>query len=120
MGKKIERFEDLEVRRESMQLAGETYKQFHDLHDYGFRDQIQRAAVSVPSNIVEGYERRSNKGYIQFLYIARGSCGELRTQLYIAIEVSLIDKAQGIRLIECTRKISAMLTRLIQTRRDKF
>jgi four helix bundle protein len=120
MAKKIGRFEDLEVWKDSMRLAGNIYKHFSNLHDYGFRDQIQRATVSVPSNIAEGYERQSNKEFIQFLYIARGSCGELRTQLYIAIEINLIEKAQGLALIDCTRKISAMLSGLIKTRKDNF
>ena len=120
MGKKIERFEDLLVWKESMRLAGEVYRQFREVRDFGFWDQIQRAAVSVPSNIAEGYERQSNKESIQFLYIARGSCGELRTQLYIAIDVGMGEKTKCTDMIECTRKLSAMATQLINTRRDNF
>ncbi len=120
MGKKISRFEDLEVWKESMRLSREIYKQFSGSRDYGFRDQIQRAAVSVPSNIAEGYERQSNKEFIQFLFIARGSSGELRTQLYLAIELKFIDNDKGRQLVEQSRKLSAMLSKLIKTRREYF
>jgi len=58
--------------------------------DYGLRDQIQRAAVSVSSNIAEGFERGTRQEFIQFLYIARGSCGELRSQLFIAKEIGCL------------------------------
>ena len=86
MKDKITRFEDYEVWKISMRLVVEIYKSLKDCHDYGLRDQMQRAAVSIPSNFSEGYERQSNKEFIRFLYIAKGSCGELRTQLYLAIE----------------------------------
>ncbi len=117
---KIEKFEDLEVWKESMQLAFLIYRQFNSNHDYGFKDQIQRSAVSIPSNISEGYERNSNKEFIQFLYIAKGSCGELRTQLYLAIELQFIEKEIALRLLEQSRKISAILYKLIKIRKDNF
>jgi four helix bundle protein len=120
MGKKISRFEDLEVWKESMRLTSEVYKQFGRSRDFGFRNQIQRAAVSVPSNIAEGYERQSNKEFIQFLFIARGSSGELRTQLYLAIELKFLDNEKGHQLVEQSRKLSAMLSKLIKTRRENF
>jgi len=120
MGKKISRFEDLEVWKDSMRLASEIYRNFGGSRDYGFRDQIQRASVSVPSNIAEGYERHFNKEFIQFLFIVRGSSGELRTQLYLAIDLKFIDNEKGQRLVEQTRKLSAMLSGLIKTRREKF
>jgi four helix bundle protein len=120
MEKRISRFEDLEVWKESMRLTGEIYRRFGNSHDYGFKDQIQRAAVSVPSNISEGYERQSNKGFVKFLFIARGSSGELRTQLYLAIDLKFIDTVSGWKLVEQTRKISAKISKLIKTRRQDF
>ncbi|MCL4539242.1 MAG: four helix bundle protein [Bacteroidetes bacterium] len=96
-------------------MAIEIFRLFRKSHDYGFRDQIQRAAVSVPSNIAEGYERDTNKEYIRFLYISRGSSGELRTQIHLAAEVELVKREEAEHLIERTRKISAMLSKLIQT-----
>jgi four helix bundle protein len=117
---KIEKFEDLEVWKESLKLARAVYHEFCALKDFGFRDQIQRSSVSVPSNIAEGYERESNKEFIQFLFIAKNSCGELKTQMYLAIDLKFIDKKRGLELLEQSKKISAMLYNLIKTRREKF
>lgn len=116
----IQKFEDLEVWKESCQLAVEVYHALKECKDFGLRDQLQRSSVSIPSNIAEGFERNSNKEFIQFLYISKSSCGELRTQLYISKAVSLIDEQTIEVLIERTRKISAMLYKLIQTRKEKF
>jgi len=117
---KIEKFEDLLVWKEGVRLAVEIYKQFKNCRDFGFKDQLQKAAVSIPSNIAEGYERQTNKEFIQFLYIAKGSCGELRTQIYIAIKLKIITKEKGDSLIDKTKKNSAMLYKLIETRKEKF
>lgn len=120
MADTIEKFEDLHVWKEGMKLAVELYNKLKNCKDYGIRDQMQRAAVSVPSNIAEGFERNSNKDYIRFLYIAKSSAGELRTQLYLCMNIGLIPKGSCEQLIEHTRKISAMLYKLIQTRYDRF
>ena len=117
---KISRFEDLEVWKEGMDLAAGIYRVLKDCRDYSLRDQMQRAAVSIPSNIAEGYERNTNKDYIHFLYISKGSCSELRTQLYLAKEIEILDKEIFDELLELTRKISAMLYKLIKTRKEKF
>jgi len=66
----IEKFEDLEVWKKSVRLSIQIYKELKNCKDYGLRDQIQRSAVSISSNIAEGYERNTNKEFIQFLYIA--------------------------------------------------
>jgi four helix bundle protein len=120
MDNKIEKFEDLLVWQEGVQLSTEVYNHLKNCTDFGFRDQIRRASVSIPSNIAEGYDRQTNKEYIQFLFIAKGSCAEVRTQLYVAINVGIIPKESAEPLLEKTRKISAMLTRLIKTRKEKF
>ncbi len=120
MAKKIEKFEDLNVWKEAMYLSVGLYNSLKDCKDYGCRDQIPRSAVSIPSNIAEGFERQSNKEFIQFLYIAKASCGELRTQLFIAVEIKALDETRGREFIERTRKISAMLFRLIETRKKRF
>jgi len=118
--RKIEKFEDLEVWRKSVRLSIRIYQELKGCKDYGLRDQIQRSAVSIPSNIAEGYERNTNKEYIQFLYIAKGSCGELRTQLYIAGQLGIISKERTKELIGITKEISAMLYKLIKTRQENF
>jgi len=116
----VSRFEDLEVWKRSTRLAVDVYKVFSDCRDFGFKDQITRSALSIPSNIAEGYERSSNNEFIRFLNIAKGSCGELRTQIYIALEIGYLNEEEGERLIEESQEISAMLSGLIKTRRERF
>lgn len=118
--RRISKFEDLEIWKESMILATEVYGALKELRDFSLRDQMQRCAVSVPSNIAEGYERQSNREFIKYLYIARGSCAELRTQLYLVIKLGLLETELGKRLVEKTRIISAMIHRLIQVRKERF
>lgn len=89
------RFEALEVWKRSARLSAEIYKTLAELKDYGFRDQITRASLSVPSNIAEGYERNSNKEMANFLNYAKGSAGELRTQIYIGMEIGYIKREIG-------------------------
>ena len=116
----IKSFEDLDVWKRAARLAVDVYKAFSDCKDFGFKDQITRSALSIASNIAEGYERDSNNEFIRFLNIAKGSCGELRTQLYIAMEIGYAEKNNGMRLVEDTRAISAMLTNLGKTRTQRF
>ena len=116
----IEKFEDLDVWKEGVRLSVEIYNVLKNCKDYSFRDQMHRSAVSIPSNISEGFERKGNKEFIQYLYIAKGSCAELRTQLYIAMKTQTINNEEASKLIESTKKISAMLFKLIRTRKTKF
>ncbi|MCE9686975.1 four helix bundle protein [Shewanella sp. AS16] len=111
------RFEDLEVWKRSARLSCDIYKDFAECRDFGFKDQITRAGLSVPSNIAEGYERFSNKDTIRFSYYAKGSCAELRTQIYIAMEIELLTKESGKQRLNETVDISRMLQGLIQSLR---
>jgi four helix bundle protein len=113
----VERFEDLEVWKRSARLSAELYKTFNHCKNYGFRDQITRSGLSIPSNIAEGFERVSAKESVQFLSYAKGSCGELRTQIYIGLDVGYIDKAIGKKWLAETQELSAMLVALIKARR---
>ena len=108
-------FEDLDVWKAGCRLAVDVYSELQKTRDYGLRDQMQRAAVSISSNIAEGSERKSKKEFVQFLYIARGSCAELRTQLYIAVSIGAISTDNSSKLVAETKRISAMLTKLITT-----
>jgi four helix bundle protein len=109
-------FESLEVWKLSMRLSLMIYELFKSCKDYGFKDQIQRACVSVPANISEGDERHTGKESSHFFYIARGSSAETRTFLYLAIELSYISKEQGLDIIDQYKKVSSMLYRLIESR----
>lgn len=84
--------------------------------DYGLRDQIRRAAVSIPSNISEGDELDTNKQAVKFFYIAKGSSAEVLTQAIIALEIGYIDQEKFKHIEKECKAISGMLTRLIQAR----
>jgi four helix bundle protein len=118
--RRVEKFEDLEVWQEGCRLSVILYKLLGESKEYALRDQMLRAVVSIPSNIAEGFDRSYNKEFIRFLYIAKASCAELRTQLYIVQRVGLLESKQTEELIDHTKKISAMLHNLIQTRKEKF
>lgn len=120
MAQKIEKFEDLHIWKEGMRLSITIHEALKGCRDFGIKDQMQRASVSVPSNIAEGFERNSNKEFIQFLYIAKASAGGLRTQLYLCRELELIESESCKEYIEHTRKISAMLYNFIKTRYNNF
>ena len=109
--------ENLEVWKKSSNLCVEIYKSLKNCKDYGFKDQITRSALSIPSNIAEGIERFSNKETVRFLDIARGSCAELVTQIYIGIKINYIKKEEGLKLKTQTEETAKMLTNLIKSYR---
>ena len=108
-------FENLEVWKRSTRLSGNIYKELKNLKDYGFKDQITRSSLSIPSNIAEGVERNSNKETLNFLSYAKGSCAELRTQIYIGIDIGYIKTDTGREWIQETKEISAMLVGLMRS-----
>jgi four helix bundle protein len=112
-------FEDLEVWQRACQLYLDVYQRFRLLHDWGFRDQLCRSALSIPSNIAEGFERGSTQEFIRFLYIAKGSSGELRTQLHLALKIGYSSALEGQNLIDECRVVSGMLQNLIKSLRSK-
>jgi len=116
----METFEKLEVWREGKELAVGIYRSFRGCRDFSFRDQIQRAAVSVPANIAEGLERNSPAECKQFMSFAKGSAGEVRAFLLIAEEVQLIDKNQAQRLREQAIRVSKRLYRFILSLEARF
>lgn len=112
------RFEDLEVWKRATKLSGTIYKELKGLRDYGFRDHITRSGLSVASNIAEGFERGSQKENIVFLSYAKGSSGELRTQIYIGMDIGYIGKKVGEEWLKEARELSSMLSGLIKTKRS--
>ena len=102
-------FEDLEVWQRGCRLTVDVFKAFRVCKEFTLKDQIQRAALSVPSNVAEGAERGSNKDFGHFLNIAKGSCGELRTQLYVARKLDFVTKSDAEKLVAESKELSAML-----------
>lgn len=111
----MSQFENLEVWKRSARLSAEIYKQLAELKDYGFRDQITRSGLSIPSNIAEGMERTTTKEKIRFLDIAKGSAAELRTQIYIGIEIGFIQRETGVNWVMECKELSSMLSGLTKT-----
>ena len=116
---KVKKFEDLEIWKRSTVLCVEVYKLGESIKNHAFAAHIGRTGLSISSNIAEGFEREGDKEFIRFLIISRGSCGELRSQLYIGIKTNYIKIEVGEKLIDETRQISAMISGLIKFRRNK-
>jgi four helix bundle protein len=102
-------FEDLEVWQRGCRLSVAIFQTFEKCKFFTLRDQIQRAGLSIPSNIAEGAERGSAKDFAHFLNFSKGSCGELRTQVYIARKLKVVEKSESEGLVAETKEISAML-----------
>lgn len=112
---KIEKFEDINSWQKAKVLSIITYKNFSGNKDYSFRDQIQRSAISIMNNIAEGFERSGNKEFKYFLFIAKGSCAELRSMLYVAHELSYISKKEFDEMRNSAIEISRLISGLIKT-----
>lgn len=112
----VQNFEDLEIWKDARLLTKAVYRLTQDVKfakDYALRDQIRRAAVSVMSNIAEGFERGDNQEFIQFLYVAKGSCGEVRSQLYAAMDQNYLDQKVVGDLLTSLKRLSIMIKHLI-------
>jgi four helix bundle protein len=107
------RFEDLEVWQAARLLVRDIYPTSSAggyVRDFGLRDQTRRSAVSVMSNIAEGFERDGNKELLQFLALAKGSCGELRSQLYVAADQGYLPPEESERQCQSAARISRMIS----------
>ncbi len=113
---KIKSFEELLVWQDARKLTADIYKitrNFPTIENYGLSQQIRRAAVSVMSNIAEGFERSTDKDYANFLSMARGSVAEIQNDLYIALDLKYIDKVDFNNLYSFTKKILKQLSGFI-------
>ena len=123
--KKVDCFEDLIRWQKARELAKEIYKiskNGESKKDFGLRDQIQRASVSIMSNIAEGFDRASRAEFHQYLVIAKGSCAEVRSQLYVAYDVAYISSSRFKKLKELADEVSKIIGGLrlaIQKQRDE-
>ena len=120
---KIETFEDLEIWQSARDICCDIHKLFLDTslgNDFALRNQMDKASGSVMDNIAEGFERNGNKEFIQYLSVAKASCGELRSQLYRALDRKHIDKPTFDQMIGKltleSKKISAFLNYLFKSR----
>jgi four helix bundle protein len=112
----IKNFEDLEIWKESRRLTRHVYDLSREpkfSKDFSLRDQMRSAVVSIMSNIAEGFERGGNQEFIQHLYIAKGSCGEVRSQLYVALDQKYVEENQLEGLLIIVKRLSVMIKHLI-------
>jgi len=109
-------FEDLEVWKEARRLTQRIYQLTKGegfSKDYSLRDQIRRAVVSIMSNIAEGFERGGNQEFVQFLYVAKASCGEVRSQLYVGLDQNYVVANEVDELTKSFKRLSSMISNLI-------
>jgi four helix bundle protein len=112
---KFERFEDMIVWQKGQDFTILAYQHFKCLDDSCFKNQLLRACISITNNIAEGFERRTNKDFKHFLFISKGSSGEVRSMLYLAERLNYINKEEYQKLKELSIEISKMLSGLIKT-----
>ena len=114
-------FEELLVWQNAQELTVEIYKLLRDNKDYGFKDQIQRASVSIMNNIAEGCDSETDSLFLRYLHIAKGSCAETRSMLHLSVKLGYSSEEQKQSLVEKTVVISKQLDRLMQSieRRNK-
>ena len=118
MKRKVECFEDLFIWQKAIEFAKEIYfitEKKNLKNDFGLKNQMRDSAVSISSNIAEGFERRSRKEYLNFLNIAKGSAGEIRSQLYVAFEVGYLEKIELEDLREKAKFLSGSISNHIKS-----
>lgn len=109
----MQKFEDLIVWQKSRVLVMEIYKEFRDCRDYGFRDQIQRASISIMNNIAEGFERMGDREMARFFSMSISSCAEVRSMLYTGEDIQYCTSERAAFLRSLTLEIRKMLTAFI-------
>ena len=112
---KIEKFEEIISWKKGKELTILVYSEFKNCKDFNFRNQIERASVSIMNNIAEGFERRTNKELKNFLFIAKGSAGETRSMLDLALDLKYLDKISFEKMYNLTLEISKLLSGFIKT-----
>ena len=117
MEEKIKSFKDLRIWQKGIEIVSDIYistKNFPKEELFSLTSQLRRSAISIPSNIAEGFKRFHNKEYKQFLFITLGSCAELETQIIIAKELKYIDENEEVKLVEKLDHIGKMISSLIK------
>jgi four helix bundle protein len=109
---KIQKFEDIVAWQKARELTKEIYartKSGSFAKDFGLRDQIQRASVSIMGNVAEGFERGGDKEFIQFLSISKGSCGEVKSHLYVALDQQYLNTTQFDQLYSSADEVGRLI-----------
>lgn len=113
----IRQFEDIEAWKTGRELAKDVYtvtSKGEFTRDYGLKDQIRRAVVSVISNIAEGFSRQTDKEFVQFLHIAKGSASEVQSQLYVALDLDYINREEFERLYDEADQVARLISGFIK------
>jgi four helix bundle protein len=112
---KIERFEDIVAWQKAEELTLLLYRALRDCRDFSFKDQIHRASISVMNNVAEGFEQKEDKEFKHSLFMAKGSCGEVRSMFYLAQKFHYMDVDVFQKCYDLSLLISKLLSRLIKT-----
>ncbi|MEO6692890.1 MAG: four helix bundle protein [Saprospiraceae bacterium] len=112
---KIKCFEEIIAWQKAQELAVEIYQNFNKSKDFGFRDQICRAAVSVSNNIAEGFDRSTDADFRRFLFIALGSCSEVKSMVYLSVKLKILHIEKSSTLFNQTNEIAKIINGLIKS-----
>jgi four helix bundle protein len=111
----IKKIEDIIAWQKAQDLAFNIYSEFNTIKDFGFKDQISRAVVSVSNNIAEGFDRSSDADFLRFLYIAIGSCSEVKSMLYLAERLKYINNENKNKFLSDANEISKIIRGFIKS-----
>jgi len=111
-----DRFEDLIIWKKAVELAEDIFNSFKNCKQFSLKNQVERAVISVSTNIAEGFEQGTNKQFIRYLYIAKGSCGEVRSLVKLADRLDLVDKEQAQIMAEKSSRLSVSIHKFISSR----
>ncbi|MEN9729393.1 MAG: hypothetical protein RLZ91_510 [Bacteroidota bacterium] len=117
---KIKKFEDLLVWQKAVELTVDLYACLEKVNDFGFKNQIQRASLSISNNLAEGFERGSDRDFKRFLFIAQGSCSEVKSMLYVGVRLKYIRTDSYIELNQRVVEIGKMLFGLSNSLSDGY
>jgi four helix bundle protein len=117
---KIKKFEDLLVWQKAVDLTVDIYASLELVNDFGFKSQIQRASMSISNNLAEGFERGSDRDFKRFLFIAQGSCSEVKSMLYVGVRLNYLKNDTYIQLNQRVTEIGKMLFGLSNSLSDSY
>ncbi len=117
---KIKKFEDLLVWQKATDLTVDLYAAMDLVNDFGFKNQIQRVSISISNNKAEGFERGSDRDFKRFLFIAQGSCSEVKSMLYVGVRLNYLKKDSYILLNQRVTEIGKMLFGLSNSLSDSY